>query len=219
MGKEALVIGATGLVGKSLVHKLLNEQAYSKITILVRNDLSIRHSKLNTVKVDFDRLENRKDEFAVDDVFCCLGTTIKKAGSREAFRKVDYDYPIQAAILAKEQGANQFLVISSMGASLESPFFYSQVKGELEGKLKSISFSALHIFRPSLLLGEREEFRFGEKAAELLSKALPFLFTGKMNKYKPISADRVAEGLIKAALQNEAGTHLYESNDINTLLY
>ncbi|KAA0547499.1 oxidoreductase [Bacillus sp. BGMRC 2118] len=219
MEKKALVIGATGLVGKSLVHKLLNEESYSKVTILVRKDSSIQHPKLHSVKVDFDQLEDWKEEFAVDDVFCCIGTTIKKAGSQEAFRKVDYDYPIQAALLAKSEGADQYLVISSMGASDKSPFFYSRVKGELEEKLKDLSFAALHIFRPSLLLGNREEFRLGEKAAEKISRVLPFLFFGRMSKYKPISAETVVGAMVKTARLNKKGIHIYESSVINTLLY
>lgn len=214
MEKKALVLGATGLVGQSLVSKLLQNKAYSEVTIFIRKDLPIEHPKLNKVIVDFDTLQNWKEEFSVDDVFCCLGTTIKKAGSQEAFRKVDFEYPVQAAFLAKEQGVKQYLVISSTGAGSDSPFFYSRVKGELEEKLKAVHFQSLHIFRPSLLLGNRSEFRFGEKVAEYLSAALPFLYAGKMKKYKPIPADLVAEGMITAAVRNESGIQVHESQDV-----
>src|SRR5690606_24320068 len=138
------------------------------------------------IKTDYYRLEEYADHFKVDDVFCCLGTTIKKAGSQNAFRRVDYDYPVALGKLAKSAGAKRFLVISAMGADARSNIFYSRVKGQMEEALKKMEFPALHIFQPSLLLGKRDEFRLGEKAASVLAPAISPLLRGKMKKYKPI---------------------------------
>lgn len=166
--RKAMVIGATGLVGELLVHSLLEHPAYSLVRVLVRRPLEPQHPKLEQHVVDWEQLESQDHLFdGIDDLYCCLGTTIKKAGSQDNFRQVDYHYPVRAATIAKQHGVSQMLVISSMGASADSRVFYSRTKGEMEDALSDIGFPSLHIFRPSLILGDRNEKRFGEQMVRL----------------------------------------------------
>ncbi|MFD0771421.1 oxidoreductase [Bacillus sp. CGMCC 1.60114] len=212
--RTALVLGASGLVGQEVTQLLIDSDYYDSVTIFVRKPLEWEHEKLQQKQVDFSILEQYKEFFAVDDVFNCLGTTIKKAKTKENFKRVDYDYTIRAARLAEEQGVQNFLVISSMGANPKSLFFYSQVKGQMEEAIKKLVIEGIHIFRPSLLLGEREEFRFGERMAEKISGIIPFLFKGSFTKYRPISAEQVARGMYVTALREESGVHVHESSEI-----
>lgn len=212
--RTALVLGASGLVGQEVTQLLIDSDYYDSVTIFVRKPLEWEHEKLQQKQVDFSILEQYKEFFAVDDVFNCLGTTIKKAKTKENFKKVDYDYTIRAARLAEEQEVQNFLVISSMGANPKSLFFYSQVKGQMEEDIKKLVIEGIHIFRPSLLLGEREEFRFGERMGEKISGIMPFLFKGSFTKYKPISAEQVARGMYVTALREESGVHVHESSEI-----
>ncbi|GGE64347.1 oxidoreductase [Priestia taiwanensis] len=215
--RTALVLGASGLVGQELTQLLLNSKQYGSVTILVRKPLQLEHEKLQQQQVDFSNLEAHKELFAVDDVFSCLGTTIKKAKTKENFKKVDYEYTVQVAHLAEQQGVQNFLVISSMGANAKSIFFYSRVKGEMEEALQKLSIKGIHIFRPTLLVGDREEFRFGEKVAEKASASMPFLFKGSLEKYRPIQAKEVAKGMYTVALRNESGLHIYNSEQITMI--
>lgn len=212
--KSALIAGATGLTGNELVKVLLEDPAYDKVKVLVRRPLDLDHPKLEQIKTDYYRLEEYADHFKVDDVFCCLGTTIKKAGSQNAFRRVDYDYPVALGKLAKSAGAKRFLVISAMGADARSNIFYSRVKGQMEEALKKMEFPALHIFQPSLLLGKRDEFRLGEKAASVLAPAISPLLRGKMKKYKPIEAKQVAKAMGAAAQSEKEGVLVHSSDEI-----
>ncbi|PAQ16106.1 oxidoreductase [Bacillaceae bacterium SAOS 7] len=211
MGKIALVAGATGLVGSELVQQLLATPEYEKVITIVRRSSGIVHDKLEEKVVNFDELTL---DDPIDHIYCCLGTTIKKAKTKEAFQKVDLDYPLMLAKLAKKYQVSQFLVISSMGASVKSSFFYSRVKGELEQRLQALRLNGLHIFRPSLLLGERDEFRLGEATTEKLANVFPFLFTGPLKKYKPIHAKTVAYAMVTTALTESGGVHVYESESI-----
>lgn len=215
--KSALLLGASGLVGGELLTLLLDGDEYERVTILVRRPLTIQHPKLAEVIVDFNLLAEVRDKFRVDDVFSCLGTTIKKAKTREAMNRVDYEYTMSAAKLAKAMGAKKFLVISSMSAKADSPVWYSRMKGQLEADLKQLGLPALYIFQPSLLLGKRNEFRFGETFAALLSKLLPFLFVGALKKYTPIQARTVASGMYNAAHLSNSGTITYQSDRIRQL--
>ncbi|MEH6949481.1 NAD(P)H-binding protein [Bacillus sp. JJ634] len=212
--RKALIVGATGLVGNELLHILLQSNTYENVKVLVRKPISIKHPKLTQRLIDFDALEKYEEEFAVHDVFCCLGTTIKKAESQEAFKKVDFEYPLKVAKLAKKKGAKQFLVVSAMGANSQSRIFYNRVKGVMEEALKQVRLPSLHIFRPSLLLGKRNEFRFGERVAEMVSPIFLPLLIGKLRKYKPIQAKDVAQAMYQIAKQNRTGEFVYESNQI-----
>lgn len=209
--RTALIVGATGLVGKELLQLLLDSSTYTEITVLLRRPLAIDHPKLKQIVVDFDNLDSYEKEFvSIQDLFCCLGTTIKKAGSQEAFKRVDFNYPLATAKLAKKQGIQQFFVISAIGANPTSRVFYSRVKGEMEEALKAVQLPALHIFRPSLLIGQRPEFRFGEKAAEIARPIYTPFLQGKLKKFKPIEGKLVAKAMYESAKAEQTGTIVYE---------
>ncbi|GAB3172231.1 oxidoreductase [Telluribacter humicola] len=210
--KTALVIGATGLIGKQIVQYLLSSPAYSEVRVLVRHSLGISNTKLKEIKYDF----NNPDPAVVqgDDVFCCLGTTMKKAGSKEAFRKVDLEYPLQIARLAKQNGARQYLIVTAMGADSDSMFFYNQVKGDVQEELKSLQFSTLRIFQPSLLLGDRQDTRLGEKIGEGLAALFKPLMIGPLQKYRAIDSGKVARAMVELAQKPEAGVFVYESGEL-----
>ncbi|UOE92497.1 oxidoreductase [Alkalihalobacillus sp. LMS39] len=211
---SALIVGATGLIGNELLHYMIKQDVYEQITILVRRPLQIKNKKVNEMVVDFDKLEQYNTSFAVDDVYCCLGTTIKKAKSKQQMEKIDVDYPVKVAELAKQQGATQFIVISAIGADPSSNVFYSRLKGTLEQKLASVQFNRLLIFRPSLLLGERKEFRFGEATAAFFAPVFSFFCMGKLRKYKPVEGRTVAVAMFQKAQKKEHGTFIYEWDEI-----
>lgn len=216
-GKSALLFGASGLVGSELLKLLLNGLEYERVIVFVRTSLGLKSPKLKEIVTDFDDLAQYKEYFKVNDVFCCLGTTIKKAGSQEAFKKVDVEYPLEIARLAKEMGAEKFLVISSMGADPRSKVFYSRMKGLLEQELKKVGLGSLHIFRPSLLLGDRKEFRLGESVSASLSRMMPFLFSGPLSRYQPITGKAVAKGMIRAAQSEVKGSFVHLSYEIEKI--
>jgi uncharacterized protein YbjT (DUF2867 family) len=213
-GKTALIAGATGLIGNELLNFLLNANEYEKVVAIVRRPLSEKHPKLEEKIVDFDKLEDYIDVFSVDDVFVCLGTTIKKAKTKEAMWKIDVDYPISIARLASSQGARKFLLVSSMNADPDSPIFYSKMKGKLEEEIKQFTFETTTIFRPSLLLGNRDEFRFGERLSAAIFTVVPFLFAGPLKKYKAIEGKTVAKAMYRVAQENKNGVTIYPSEQI-----
>ncbi|SEL18118.1 oxidoreductase [Paenibacillus sp. OK003] len=216
--RQALVIGATGLVGGLLVRSLLQNPAYGRIRVLVRRPLELEHSKLEQHVVDWEQLEEQKDLFRdIDDLYCCLGTTIKKAGSQENFRQVDFHYPVRAAKLAKEQGVSQMLVISSMGADAGSRVFYSRTKGEMEEALSAIGFRSLHIFRPSLILGDRKEKRLVEQFAAHAMTFLDRWMKGRVDKYRAIQASTIARAMMNIAHVQTNGNHVYSNDVIHVL--
>lgn len=215
--KTALIAGASGLVGSRLLPLLLECREYEKVTAIVRSPLGMQHPKLNEQIVDFDHLEGEEGLFRADDIFCCLGTTIKKAKTQEAMYKIDVDYPLAIAELALKQGAGHYLLISSMNANPKSPIWYPRMKGELEEKLRKIPFETISILRPSLLLGERKEFRLGEQFAAAVTKPLAFLFKGSLRKAKPIQGKNVAIAMYRLAQSAKKGTAIYPSDQIETI--
>jgi uncharacterized protein YbjT (DUF2867 family) len=215
--KTAALLGATGLVGSRCLQHLLHDPSYNEVRAIVRRLISPGHPKLRVIDADFDRLSALGPQLGANDVFCCLGTTIKKAGTREAFRKVDFEYPVNAATSAVEQGAEQFLLVSSLGANPASRVFYNRVKGEVEEAISRLPFAAIHIFRPSMLLGERAEYRPAEKVGAALMTSLSFLMVGKWKKYRAIEADVVARAMVSAARQGRSGVNVYESDTIQEM--
>lgn len=215
--RTALIAGASGLVGGHCLGLLLKSERYSQVVSVGRRELPLIHPKLEQKIVDFDRLKSYAAELAADDVFCCLGTTIKKAGSQEAFYKVDYTYVVQLAEVAAGKGAAQFLVVSAMGADAGSMIFYNKVKGRMERDVQQQDFRAVHVFRPSLLLGEREEQRTGEELAAKIMTPLRALMVGPLRKYKPIEAETVARAMLYAAAQDQKGAFVHPSDDIAAL--
>ena len=217
MMKTALIVGASGLVGKQCLYRLLEEKEYLKVIALVRKEMNVKHHKLEQVIVNFDEMNKYSDYMKADDVYCCLGTTIGVAKTQENFRKVDYDYPLKVAEFALRNGAVQYLLISALGASKTSTIFYSRVKGELEESIAKIGYSSFHIFRPSMLLGDRKEFRLGELIGKGVMKAIGFLLIGPLAKYKAIEGIIVAKAMVKTALKNETGIHFHESDEIRKI--
>ncbi|MCF6360276.1 MAG: oxidoreductase [Cyclobacteriaceae bacterium] len=208
----ALIAGASGLVGSKLLSLLLENEEYKKVISIGRRKLELTHSKLEQYSVDFEHLGALDIEANV--VFCCLGTTIKNAGSKEAFRKVDFDYPKMLANYGLKIGASSFHIITAMGADSNSNIFYNKVKGEIENKLKELAFEQLHIYRPSLLLGKRQETRVMEGVGQAVMKALSFLFIGSLSNYKAISANQVAKFLLGKSLLDDNGTFIYLSGEM-----
>jgi uncharacterized protein YbjT (DUF2867 family) len=211
--RKALIVGATGLIGNYCLQNLLEDAYYSEVTVLVRKPTQNLHPKLKAVVTDFNNLDQVSSQIRVDDVFCCLGTTIKKAGSQKAFRTVDYSLVVTIAKIMQRQGAQQFVVVSAMGASKDSKVFYNRIKGEMEDTLIRLGYPCLRIVRPSLLLGARKEFRLGEKFAMLLSPLLSPLLFGSLKKYKPVEASSVARFMVQISREEPvAGVHVYESD-------
>jgi uncharacterized protein YbjT (DUF2867 family) len=215
--KTALIIGSTGLIGSHLLELLLASNDYEKVITFVRSASEIKHPKITQHIVDFDKIETYKDLVQGDDFFCAIGSTIKTAGSKEAFRKVDFEYPSQFAALAAQNKVKQFLVISSLGADVNSGNFYLKTKGEMEEFLKNSSFESVSVVQPSLLLGDRTEFRMAEKVGGFFMKVFSFLFLGKLKKYKPIESTVVAKALLKIAQRNNKGYKIYESDAIQEI--
>jgi len=212
--RNALIAGATGLVGNRILQQLLADDRYSKIITITRKPLAVTHPKLIQQQIDFDSIEFLKLDFQIDDVFCALGTTIKTAGSQDAFYKVDYTYVVELGKWCAANGLKRFLIVSAMGASAKSGIFYNRVKGEMETAVSLLNIPQIQIFRPSLLMGNRKEKRGGEKIAQVVMGTLGFLFIGKLLKYKGIHADVVAKAMIKCAKEDAKGFTVYESGEM-----
>ena len=211
-GKSVLLLGATGLVGSECLQLLTNNPAFTRIVILTRRPIHRtfpNHVEQHTV--DFDNPVSYQAFLNVDSVICALGTTIKKAGSKESFRRVDYFYPLTFAAQALEAGANHFLLVSSIGADSQSSVFYLHVKGQLEEAMKDLGYPAFSIFRPSMLLGKREEFRLGEAIGKVVSYPIRYLIP---RKSRPIQAVRVAEAIVSAAAADRTGFHVHQNKDM-----
>ena len=214
MKKTALLAGATGLVGSALLPLLLASGRYNKVIVVGRRPVAVQHPKLVQVVIALDQLESERLRLIADDVFCCLGTTIGQAGSKEAFYKVDFLYVVQLAALTAANFAVQFLVVSALGANAESRFYYNRVKGEMEAAVRQTPFRAIHIFQPSLLLGERPAPRLGERiGAALLGLARPLL-RGGWRKYRPVAATTVAQAMLRTAEDDGSGIHLHSSETL-----
>ncbi len=209
--KTALVAGSTGLIGKQLVRLLLEDSSYETVIAISRKPIGIQHSKLKNIIADLATLHEHKDQLVADEVYCCLGTTMKAAGSKEAFRAVDYDYPLALAKLTYANGAKSFALVSSLGANADSFIFYNRVKGEIEKAIDDIGFDRFHIFQPSLLLGDRTENRGGEESAKTAYKLLGFLLP---KKYQAIESIKVARAMIHFSHEKVPGKFIHQSNVI-----
>ena len=205
--RAALLVGATGLIGSFLLQRLLAAGRYARVAVWARRDIGRTHPKLKVEIADFARLQERRVE--AEDVFCCLGTTIRQAGSQAAFRRVDYDYPVALAMAAAGGGARRLLVVSALGANPDSRVFYNRVKGEMEVAVRAAGVPRTVFFRPSLLSGPRVQERLGEKIGLVVGNVLGSL----LGKYRPIHADLVAAAMLKAA-EEDRSTGVLESDEI-----
>lgn len=200
--RSALVVGATGLVGSSLVKLLCESEEYAAVNVLSRRPLDFTHPKLVVKLCEFDRIADKDMEFA-HEVFCCLGTTMKKAGSKQQFEKVDFEYPLTIAAIAKNRGVGHFIVISAMGANEKALAYYSQVKGKLEAELIKMDFPRLSIVRPSLITGDRQEFRLGETIGDKVLNVLNPILVGPLKKMHSIPATQIALAMKVIALHGK----------------
>lgn len=218
--RTALLAGATGLVGGHCLTRLLAEPAYTRVITLGRRRTGRADPKHEQRVVELDRLGTAGFEFPrATDVFCCLGTTMKQAGSEAAFRQVDFTFVVSLAGLALGSGARQFLLVSSLGASPNSRIFYSRVKGETEAAVTALPFEGRQIFRPSILVGVRVERRAGEMLGSAVLRGAAFAMVGPLRRYRPIAGATVAEAMVRVALRAPPGVNIYESDEIERLGY
>ncbi|MEE9408238.1 MAG: NAD(P)H-binding protein [Polaribacter sp.] len=192
MSKTAIILGATGLTGSILLEKLIANNYYKKIILFSRNSVTNTSTKIEEHLIDLLKLEEYKDQFIGDEVFCCIGTTGSKTKNKKLYKRIDYGIPVSAANLAKQNNINTFIVISSMGADVESSMFYNRTKGEMERDVLQQNIKNTFILRPSLIGGKRNEFRFGEKIGKGIMSILNPLFMGNLKKYKMIHPKEIA---------------------------
>ncbi len=211
MSKTAAIFGATGLIGGFLVEELVEDEKYDEVKIFGRRSCGIQNQKISEYKINFDQPESYKALLQADEVYICLGTTIKKAGSVQMMEHIDRDYPIQIATIAKENGIKAVAVVSSIGANANTKNYYTRIKGEMEAGILNLEFKKTVIVRPSILFGKRGEFRFGELIGKGIMQALGFLFIEKLKKYKGIHGRTVAYAMT-TLLNSESQQKIFESD-------
>ena len=208
MSRSALLAGATGLVGGHVLEQLLADETWSRVVTVGRRPIAQRHDKLEQRILDLGALDAVGDLPHADDVFCCLGTTIKQAGSQAAFRRVDHDFVLSLANAGLRTGATQFLLVSAIGADPEARVFYSRVKGEVESAVRALPYRAVQIFRPGLLLGHRSQPRFGERVAMVIMPIVHPLLIGRLRRYHSIQARDVARAMVRIARETPRGPNI-----------
>jgi uncharacterized protein YbjT (DUF2867 family) len=210
LSRTALVAGATGLIGNHVLPFLLADDTWGRVVTVGRRITPHKHDKLEQRVLDLGELVTVSDLPHVDDVFSCLGTTIKQAGSQPAFRRVDHAFVVALANAGLRAGAQQFLLVSAIGADRASRVFYSRVKGETESAIGRLHYRSTQIFRPSLLLGERREFRLGERIAVLSAPVYSLALLGRLRRYRPIKAETVARAMVNLAREAPLGPNVFE---------
>lgn len=217
MNKIALVLGANGLIGEFVVDFLLKNSDYQTVYAVSRKGIDIENPKLIQIMADADNIEEKIKEISVDHFFSCIGSTKSKTPDKEEYYRIDHDYPIHVARLLKQNGCEQVCLISSVGANAGSKNFYLKLKGETEQSFIKLNFRGLHIFQPSLLIGQRKEQRSFEYLAQKLSPVLDIFLFGSLKNFKSIRAEAVAKAMINIALAEQAGTHIYKTKEIKNL--
>lgn len=212
--KTALITGASGLIGTELVRQLLADERFGKVIVWVRTELSIIHPNLQQSIIDFDNIGSLSAMQGVDCAFCALGTTIHNAGSQAAQYKIDYEYVVRFGEYCRRSNIHSLAVVSSLGANAQSSNFYLRTKGEMEEALKRLQLPSLVMVRPSLLMGNRREFRLGEEVMIPLMKLFAPLFIGSWRKYRGVEASKVAACLVSESLANTDPVKIIENDQI-----
>jgi uncharacterized protein YbjT (DUF2867 family) len=216
MQNKAVIIGSTGLIGSYLLELILNNEKYTHVIALVRKPLPSKNKKLMYVATDFKHLDQVAAHINGSCLFICIGSTMAKAGSQEAFLKIDYDIPVDVAHIAIINGVTSCVVVSSLGADANSSNFYLQTKGKMEQAIEKLGFQKTIFMRPSLLFGARQEFRLGELMGKFFMKLSGPLFLGPFKKYRGIHGQTVAKAMLKVSLQEIIGVKKFESNQIES---
>ena len=211
--KTALLFGSSGLIGGQLLNNLIQNNDYNKIKIFVRSEPEIKDSKIEIIKTDFNNLKNHVEDIKGDDCFFCIGTTKQNSPDKNEYKRIERDMPVEIAEIAKANSVNSFVYVSSGFADPKNSGAYLRYKGEVEVELKKLNFIKLGIMRPSFLLGNRKEKRFGEKIGIFFFKLLSPLFLGPLKKMKPIHSEKVAKAMIKIS-NGDFKQHVFESNEI-----
>ena len=211
--KTALLFGSSGLIGGQLLNNLIQNNDYNKIKIFVRSEPEIKDSKIEIIKTDFNNLKNHIEDIKGDDCFFCIGTTKKNSPDKNEYERIERDMPVEIAGIAKANSVNSFVYVSSGFADPKNSGAYLRYKGEVEEELKKLNFRKLGIMRPSFLLGNRKEKRFGEKIGIFLFKLFSPIFLGSLKKMKPIKAENVARSMIKIS-NGDFQKKIFESNEI-----
>lgn len=216
MEKTAIVFGASGLIGNLLLQKLISDNRYQKIILIVRKSINLEHQKLEEKIIDFNLIEEI-NSIQADEIYCCIGTTIKKAGSKEAFEAVDLDIPSKIAQLALNNDIQKLFIVSSLGANLHTSNFYLKTKARMEHAVAKNPIDTVIFFRPSLLLGSRKEFRFGELIAKIFMPIIHVFLLGSLKKYRAIKGKVVAQAMINVANSDYEGLHYLESDQVQKI--
>ena len=211
--KTALLFGSSGLIGGHLLNKLIQNNDYNKIKIFVRSEPEIKNSKIEIIKADFNNLKNHMEDIKGDDCFFCIGTTKQNSPDKKEYKRIERDMPVEIAEIAKKNSVNSFIYVSSGFADPENSGSYLRYKGEVEEELKKLNFIKLGIVRPSFLIGNRKEKRFGEKIGIFLFKLFSPFFLGSLKKMKPIHSEKVAKAMIKIS-NGDFRQQVFESNEI-----
>jgi len=211
--KKAIVIGASGLIGRELVHLLLEDTSFSKVTIFVRKALTISDDKLQQIVLDFNELEQYSAAFDGSVLFLCIGTTRKKTPNLDDYRAIDYGITLRAANLAKASGVEEVHLISAIGASSNSTIFYNKLKGEIEEDLIKIGFNSTYIYQPSMLIGKRGESRPAEFFFQKLMPVFDLLMVGSLKKYHSVSKEKLAKTMLNHHFKAKKGVHTLTYND------
>lgn len=216
--KSILLIGATGLVGNELAKLLSRDTYFQEITLLARRHLPEFDNipKMKQIVIDFEKLDNHRNSIKAHCIVSTLGTTIKKAGSQENFRRVDFGYTLKTAEIGKINGAEHFILVSSLGANPSSKVFYNRIKGEVEQAVSNLGYKSVSIFRPSILLGKRKEFRLGEAVGKSFMQMFSFMLP---KKYEPTEAYQLAQAILYISRKDEPGVKIYEADEIRDIYY
>ncbi|RFZ92553.1 NAD-dependent epimerase/dehydratase family protein [Mucilaginibacter conchicola] len=217
MAYKAIIAGASGLIGSKLLDILLQKAQYSEVLVLVRRELPLSHPKLAQLVIDFDDLDNYAAAITGHAIFSCLGTTKGQTPDKAEYRKIDHDYPVKLAQLAKQNGVKQFHLISAVGANKNASNSYLKLKGEVEDDVEKVGIPVLHIYEPSMLVGERKEKRLAETIINGIFKVIDPLLVGGLKKYQSIKAPQLAWAMYKLSLDDAEGTFIHTTDKIKQI--